>query len=328
MTSNRKWSLIATLLLLSLVSPGDASLAAEKVTLRLDWSYWGGHAPFFVAIEKGIFARHELEVVVQDGKGSRITAVVVGEGKDDFGFADSTSVANGITQGLTAKVVAVIMAKNPNGIVFLEGTKIEQPKDLEDKVIGTSAGGSDATLLEAFVTKNNVDISKVRLEKMPGDAKPAALLARKVSGISSQGFYNMPILESQGAKPREMLFADYGLAGLNYGIFTSKKMIQDRPDTVRRFVTASLEAWKYAIANSDESIRILIKHVPLLDPKVARQQFANMLKLLHTKNTEGKPLGWQSRDDWNETLNGLEQHGGMKGRLPVDDYFTNDFVAR
>jgi NitT/TauT family transport system substrate-binding protein len=105
-------------------------------------------------------------------------------------------------------------------------------------------------------------------------------------------------------------------------------MIQDRPDTVRRFVTASLEAWKYAIANSDESIRILIKHVPLLDPKVARQQFANMLKLLHTKNTEGKPLGWQSRDDWNETLNGLEQHGGMKGRLPVDDYFTNDFVAR
>jgi NitT/TauT family transport system substrate-binding protein len=328
MTSNRKWSLIATLLLLSLVSPGDASLAAEKVTLRLDWSYWGGHAPFFVAIEKGIFARHELEVVVRDGKGSRITAVVVGEGKDDFGFADSTSVANGITQGLTAKVVAVIMAKNPNGIVFLEGTKIEQPKDLEDKVIGTSAGGSDATLLEAFVTKNNVDISKVRLEKMPGDAKPAALLARKVNGISSQGFYNMPILESQGAKPREMLFADYGLAGLNYGIFTSKKMIQDRPDTVRRFVTASLEAWKYAIANSDESIRILIKHVPLLDPKVARQQFANMLKLLHTKNTEGKPLGWQSRDDWNETLNGLEQHGGMKGRLPVDDYFTNDFVAR
>jgi NitT/TauT family transport system substrate-binding protein len=327
MTSYLKWSATAALLSLGLTFP-NATAAAEKVTLRLDWSYWGGHAPYFVAVEKGIYVHHGLEVAVQDGKGSRITAMVVGEGKDDFGVADSTSVASGISQGLSAKVVAIVMAKNPNGIVFLEGTKIEQPKDLEGKTVGTSAGGSDATLLEAFLTKNSVDVGKVRLEKMPGDAKPAALLAGKVHGISSQGFYNMPILESQGAKPHELLFADYGLPGLNYGIFTSKKMIQDRPDTVKRFVTASLEGWQYAITDPDESIRILIKHVPLLDPKVARQQFANMQKLLYTRNTEGKPLGWQSREDWIETLDVLERHGGMKGRLAVDEYFTNDFIAR
>jgi NitT/TauT family transport system substrate-binding protein len=327
MTSYLKRSVIPALLSLSL-SFSSGSGAAEKVTLRLDWSYWGGHAPYFVAVERGTFARHGLEVAVQDGKGSRITAMVVGEGKDDFGVADSTSVASGISQGLSAKVVAVVMAKNPNGIVFLEGTKIDEPKDLEGKSVGTSAGGSDATLLEAFLVKNNVDLSKVRLEKMPGDAKPAALLARKVHGISSQGFYNMPILQSQGAKPRELLFADYGLPGLNYGLFTSKKMIQDRHDTVKRFVTACLEGWQYAIANPDESIRILIKRVPLLDPNVARQQFANMQKLLYTRNTEGKPLGWQSREDWIETLDGLEQYGGMKGRLAVDEYFTNEFVAR
>src|SRR5919201_2992749 len=101
--------------------------AAEKVTLRLDWSCWGGHAPFFVAVEKGFFARRGLEVAVQDGKGSRITATVVGEGKDDFGFADSSTVATVISQGLSAKVIAVIMGKNPNGVVFLEGTEIRTP---------------------------------------------------------------------------------------------------------------------------------------------------------------------------------------------------------
>ena len=327
MASQRNWLALLAMAWLSLFA-GSPGQAAEKVTLRLDWSYWGGHAPFFVAVEKGFFARHGLDVAVQDGKGSRITTIIVGEGKDDFGFADSTSVANGISQGLAAKVVAVIMAKNPNGIVFLEGTKIEHPKDLEGKVIGTTAGGSDATLLEAFFVKNDVDLSKVRLEKMPGDAKPAALLARKVDGISSQGFYNIPILESQGGKARELLFADYGLAGLNYGLFTSTKMLQERRDTVVRFVAGAVEGWEYAIANSDEAIRILIKNVPLLDPKVARQQFANMQKLLHTRNTEAKPLGWQSREDWTETLDVLEQHAGMKGRRPVEDYFTNEFVSR
>jgi hypothetical protein len=68
--------------------------------------------------------------------------------------------------------------------------------------------------------------------------------------------------------------------------------------------------------------------VPLLDAKVARQQFANMQKLLYTRNTEGKPLGWQSREDWTETLDVLEQHAGMKGRRPVEDYFTNEFLSR
>ena len=78
--------------------------------------------------------------------------------------------------------------------------------------------------------------------------------------------------------------------------------------------------------NTEDSIRILSKHVPLLDPKVARQQFINMQKLLRTKNTEGKPLGWQSAEDWKETLDGLEQYAGMKGRLAVEEYFTNDFI--
>lgn len=302
--------------------------ALEKVTLRLDWSYWGGHAPFFVAVEKGYFAKRGLEVAISDGKGSRITATAVGEGKEDFGFADSATVATVISKGVAAKVVAVIMAKNPNGVVFLEGTEIKTPKDLEGKTIGTSPGGSDATLLPAFFAKNNVDVSKVRLETMPGDAKPAALLAKKVDGISSQGFYNMPILEAQGAKPRELLFADFGLTGLNFGIVTSKKMVRERPDTVRQFLAGALEGWDYAVKNVDEAVSVLKKNVPLIDVRVARKQFLNMQGLLRTKNTEWKPLGWQSTEDWKETLDVLEKYAGMTGRLPLEEYFTNEFLAK
>jgi NitT/TauT family transport system substrate-binding protein len=322
----RMWFLGLSLAFIAVLVFPSSSQAVEKVTVRLDWSYWGGHAPFFVAIEKGFFARRGLDAVVQDGKGSRITAMLVGQGKDDFGHADASSVAAAISQGLSAKVIAIIMPKNPNGIVYLEGTPIESPKDLEGKIIGTSPGGSDATFLEGFLTRNNVDVGKVRLEKMPGDAKPAALLAGKVDGISAQGFYNMPILEAQGAKPRQLLYADYGLPGVNYGIFASTNLIQERPDTVRRFVPAILEAWEYAIAHKDEAIAILSKHVPLLDATVARRQFQNMQQLLHTKNTENKSLGWQSEEDWKETLDALEQYGGMSRRLPVEEYFTNEFI--
>ena len=321
----RSMTSIVLFAVLGLVAHGPA---AEKVTLRLDWSYWGGHAPFFVALEKGFFARRGLEVAIQDGKGSRTTATVVGEGKEEFGFADAATVAHVISQGGGAQVVAVIMGKNPNGIVFLEGTDIKTPKDLEGKSLGSSPSGSDATLLPAFFARNNLDVSKIRLEKMPGDAKPAALLARKVDAISSQGFYNMPIMEAQGAKPRQLLFADYGLPGLNYGILTSKRMIQERRDTVKRFVAASLEGWEYVVKNVDESMTIFKKHVPLIDVTVARKQLMNMQELFRTKHTQGKPLGWQSREDWTETLDVLEKYAGMTKRLPLEEYFTNEFVER
>jgi NitT/TauT family transport system substrate-binding protein len=323
---HRRGSLIV--LLLGFVLLQCIPVRAEKVTLRLDWSYWGGHAPFFVAADKGYYGERGLDVAIQDGKGSRTTAMDVGAGNDDFGFADSSSVAALISQGLSATVVAMLMGKNPNGIVFLETEKIKGPKDLEGKTIGTSPGGSDATLLGAFLTRNGVDTSKVKLENMPGDAKPAALLSGKVDGISSQGFYNMPILEAQGAKPREILFADFGLPGVNYGIVTSNKMISERPDTVRRFVAGSLEGWDYAIAHPDEAIRILLKRVPLLDPKVSREQFINFQALLHTPNTVGKPLGWQSAEDWKQSLDVLEQYGGMANRKPLNAYFTNDFIPQ
>jgi NitT/TauT family transport system substrate-binding protein len=281
--------MIFPLVMLAVTSAARPVQAVEKVTLRLDWSYWGGHAPFFVAVEKGYFAKRGLEVAIADGKGSRITSTVVGEGKDDFGFADSATVATAISQGVAAKVIAVIMAKNPNGIVFLEGTDIKTPKDLEGKTIGTSPGGSDATLLPALFAKNNVDVGKVRLEKMPGDAKPAALLARKVDGVSSQGFYNMPILEARGARPRELLFADFGLTGLNFGIFTSKKMIRERPETVRRFLAGALEGWGYAIQNLDEAISILKKHVPLMDVQSRESNFSICRSCSEPRIPRGNP---------------------------------------
>jgi hypothetical protein len=53
-----------------------------------------------------------------------------------------------------------------------------------------------------------------------------------------------------------------------------------------------------------------------------------MQDLFRTKHTQGKPLGWQSPEDWKETLDVLETYAGMTKRLPLEEYFTNEFVER
>jgi ABC-type nitrate/sulfonate/bicarbonate transport system substrate-binding protein len=57
-------------------SPADLT-AAEKaketpVTIRLDFIVGGNHAPWFVAWEKGFYAKRGLNVTIQPGTGQRI----------------------------------------------------------------------------------------------------------------------------------------------------------------------------------------------------------------------------------------------------------------
>ena len=65
--------------------------AAEKaketpVTIRLDFIVGGNHAPWFVAWEKGFYAKRGLNVTIQPGTGSADTIRTIAAGGADVGF--------------------------------------------------------------------------------------------------------------------------------------------------------------------------------------------------------------------------------------------------
>jgi len=45
-----------------------------------------------------------------------------------------------------------------------------------------------------------------------------------------------------------------------------------------------------------------------------------------TPNTAGKPLGWMSDKDWEETVSVLKQYAGVTAPLEAQQIYTNDFV--
>ena len=45
-----------------------------------------------------------------------------------------------------------------------------------------------------------------------------------------------------------------------------------------------------------------------------------------TPNTAGKPIGWMSDADWDETVKVLQEYGGVSTPLKAADLFTNEFV--
>src|SRR5262245_44215252 len=68
----------------------DSGRAAEAIpaNIRMDFIIGGKHAPWFVALEKGFYAKRGLAPTIQASTGSADTVRTIAAGGADFGFAD------------------------------------------------------------------------------------------------------------------------------------------------------------------------------------------------------------------------------------------------
>src|SRR5215204_4235100 len=103
--SRRSAARVLTGLLGLVVSLPLVAQAPTKVTLRLDWTTLGYHAPFYLGVAKGFYRDAGLDVEILEGKGSSTVINLVGNDSEDFAFADATTAARLISQGLPARVV-------------------------------------------------------------------------------------------------------------------------------------------------------------------------------------------------------------------------------
>src|SRR3954469_5918398 len=89
--------------------------AADKVTFVTDFGYNGRHAYYFVALEKGYYARQNLEVQIVRSQGSADAVKQVAAGTAQIGFADAAAVILGRgNDQIPTKLVAMVYAKPPH----------------------------------------------------------------------------------------------------------------------------------------------------------------------------------------------------------------------
>jgi NitT/TauT family transport system substrate-binding protein len=302
--------------------------AADKVTLRTAWTWWPGNTPFFVAQEKKFYGDANLEVEVLQGQGSKTTSIVVGQGSDTFGENSMSTTATSISAGVPVKVIAGYWQRGPIGLTCAADLNIKAPADLKGHSVASSPAGSDAQLLPPFLAANKLTMQDITVVAL-ADAKLPAFVAGKVDCISGDVFYWQPRAEDEGKKTSSFLYADYGITNLSYSIIAGTDIIAKNPDLVRRFVAATTKAVEYTLSHIDESADLYIKRTSSTQPKKLIVGVLEYWKgQLHTKNTEGKPLGWMAAADWDQMNDILEKYGDMKGRKAAEEYFTNDFLPK
>src|SRR6266480_6843049 len=108
--------------------------AADKVTFVTDFGYNGRHAYYFVALEKGYYARQNLDVQIVRGQGSADAVKQVAAGTAQIGFADTAAVILGRgNDQIPTKLVAMVYAKPPHAIYVLKESGIRSRKTSKER---------------------------------------------------------------------------------------------------------------------------------------------------------------------------------------------------
>ena len=109
--------------------------AADKLVFVTDYGLYGRHAYYFVAMEKGYYARENLEIEIVRSQGSANTIKQVANATAQVGFADAFAVVLGrANDDIPVKLVAMIYPKPPHAVYVLKESGIAKPKDFEGMI--------------------------------------------------------------------------------------------------------------------------------------------------------------------------------------------------
>lgn len=178
-----------------------SAIAADDVSIRLNWYQVGFHAPLYLGKEKGYFADEGINLTINEGRGSGVAAQIVGAGDDTFGLCDSGTLIISAVKGIPIKAVASPMAVSPFGIVSRADANIKTAKDLEGKTLAVTAGDALTQLFPAVIAANNLDKDKINMVFVDPAGKVVAVLEKKADALLGSADAQVAQIEAKGSRP-------------------------------------------------------------------------------------------------------------------------------
>ena len=211
-------------------------------------------AGFIAMVDKGGFAaKHGLKLeIVQIKAGSTLMKALISGEIDSVDMGAAESIVAGV-RGTGVKIVGCTWPGLPQ--VVLAKDTIKTPADLKGKAVAISSPGSLPDLLfRAMLEAQHVPVADVKFVTQGADSDRYRSL---VAGITDAAVVSN---EFEMIMPKNIKVLMKGATAvpkfIRLCIATNKEVLAKRRDDLVRFVAAEMDAYKYALAHRDETVKI------------------------------------------------------------------------
>jgi NitT/TauT family transport system substrate-binding protein len=272
--------MIGGLLLAATLAGASGATAADKVRVGKSVTQPFAFAPVEIGTEKGIWAKHGLEVEVTIFAGDAKMQQGLVANSVDFGLGSGPAMGF-LAKGVPAKAVGAL-ANQPlsMGLIVGASSAIRKPEDLKGARIGITTSGSLSYWLARELSRQlgwgSEGMKTVALGAM--SAQFAALKRGQIDGTilsSSQGY----ALEKDNEGRLLLAFGTYIKDFHTHVIFASSDMIRNRSGEVRRFLAGWKDVIAFMVANKDDTVRIA-REVTGLDEAIESREYDEVMPMM------------------------------------------------
>ena len=199
--------------------------------LRLEWIIQGQFAGELVALDKGYYKAAGADIQLLPAGSDIKPAVTVAQGSDSFGIGHPNQVVMARSHGAPLVMVTQEGQKSAQVYIARVDSGIKKLEDVRGKKVGSWFGGDEAEFLAMLHTKG---MTADDLQFQPEQDNPVPqLLSGALDAVEAVRYAPadlQPLFDKFKPDQLTMLYPeDYGVAIVNTGIFTSEKMIKERP---------------------------------------------------------------------------------------------------
>ncbi|TLU84845.1 MAG: ABC transporter substrate-binding protein [Chlorobium sp.] len=249
------------LMFFAICSQPLSSLSAtplKKASLILLWSPQSQFAGYYVALEKGIYQRHGIDLTILKGGPGVSPVLALQQGDADFAVLWLTTAFGHRVNGKRLVNVAQIIQRSSMMLISKKTSGIRTINDMNGKKVGLWQGDLSIPPHTLF------DKYGISVREIP-QSNTVNLFLRGGIDVTSAMWYNeYHVLLNSGVDADELntiFLQEQGMTFPEDGLYTLEKTVQKDPALVDGFVRASLEGWQYAFAHPDEALDIVIKNM-------------------------------------------------------------------
>jgi NitT/TauT family transport system substrate-binding protein len=307
----------AALAAAALLAPVGA-LGKEKVNLVLNWVPTADHAPYYYAKAQGWYDEANIDLTIETGKGSGVSAQRVGAGTSEIGISDlATSL---LARGKGAKLVAVmaVYANSPQGFYWLKSSGIGGPKDFPGKKIGNPPGDASRIMWPAFAKQVGIDPGSVSFVNVSPQAKVPSLKSRAIDITSD--FYNEHDLKVRefGDDLSFLAWRDIGINPYGNSIIVNADYLEKKRDVQKAFAAC--------VQDVAPCLKALMASVSGLDEANQRDQWNRIKELMRDPTTTSTALGAFDDQRVKNDFEMVKTYFGLEQPFEASAAFTNEFL--
>ena len=220
--------------------------------------------------------------------------------------------------------------RQPFAIVGRKSLGVENPKDLEGRILGAPPPDGAWAQFPIFANETGIDVSAVKVEPVGFPTREPMLAegnVAAVTGFSFSSYLNLVRLGVPEDDISTILMADHGVDLYGNAIIVNTEFAEKNPDAVKGFLEAVAKGWVDAIADPAAAMPSLTKRNPAADAELEQRRLqlaidANVV----TDYTSANGMGGIDQDRFNNALEQIKLTYDFKTTPDAALYFTTDYL--